>query len=200
MKIIVVGATGTIGKHVVTALENGNEIVKVGSKSGDLQVDISDAQSIKKMYEQVGAFDAVVCVAGDGHFGPLETMTDADFRISVNSKLMGQVNLVLIGQHYINPNGSFTLTSGSLSEDPIVLGASLSSVNGAIDGFVRGAAIELRNRVRINAVAPTVVEESPGYFPFFHGTIPVSMQRVSSAYVKSAFGAQTGQVYKVLAV
>lgn len=198
MKIIIIGASGTIGKHVVKALETDNEIVKVGSKSGDIQVKIDDPASIKKMYETVGAFDALVCVAGDGHFGPIEKMTDADFRVTVNSKLMGQVNLVLIGQHYIKPGGSFTLTSGSLSQDPIVLGASLSSVNAAVDGFVKGASIELKNGVRINSVAPTVVEESPGYFPFFHGTIPVSMQRVANAYKKSVLGAQTGQVYFVL--
>jgi NAD(P)-dependent dehydrogenase (short-subunit alcohol dehydrogenase family) len=140
----------------------------------------------------------LICAAGDGHFGPLEKMTDADFRVSVNSKLMGQVNLVLIGQHYIKPNGSFTLTSGSLANDPVPYGASLSAVNSAIDGFVCGAAIELKNGVRINAVGPGVAEESPAYFPFFPGHAPVSMQRITLAYVKSVLGAQTGKTYQVL--
>ena len=198
MTIILIGATGTIGKHVATALEKDHQIIKVGTKSGDLQVDINNPDSIKAMYEKAGPFDALVCVAGDGHFGPLQTMTDAQFRISVNSKLMGQVNLVLTGQHFINPNGSFTLTSGSLGEDPVVLGASLSTVNSAIDGFVRGASIELKNGIRINSVGPDVVEESPAYFPFFHGRIPVTMHRVTQAYIKSVLGAQTGKSYKVL--
>ena len=197
MKILVIGGTGTIGKHVVKAFEKDNEVVTVGSKSGDLQMNLNDPESIKQFFEKAGAFDAVVSATGDGHFGPLTKMTDADFRVSVNSKLMGQVNLVLIGQHYINPKGSFTLTSGSLGEDPIVLGASLSAVNAGINGFVRGAAIELENGVRVNAVAPGVVEESPGYFPFFHGHIPVSMHKVAQAYVKAVLGAQTGQVFKV---
>lgn len=198
MKVILIGASGTIGRHIANALEKDNQVTRVGSKSGDLQVDISDPASIKAMYEKAGPFDALVNVAGDGHFGPLEKMTDADFRVSVNSKLMGQVNLVLIGQHYINPNGSFTLTSGSVGDDPIVFAASLSAVNAAIDGFIRGAAIELKNGVRINAVGPDVVEDSPHYFPFFHGHIPVSMHRVTQAYIRSIFGAQTGQVYKVV--
>lgn len=110
---------------------------------------------------------------------------------------MGQVNLVLIGQHYINPNGSFTLTSGSLAHDPIKLAASVSAVNAAIDGFVRGAAVELEHGIRINSVAPGVVEDSPGYFPFFPGDIPAPMGKVAQAYVKSALGAQTGQTYSV---
>ena len=198
MKIIIIGATGTIGRHIVKTLEKDHQVVKAGSKSGDVQVNLGDPASIKAMYEKVGPFDALVCAAGDGHFGPLDTMTDADFRVSVNSKLMGQVNLVLIGQHHINAGGSFTLTSGSLAEDPIVLGASLSAVNAAVNGFVRGAAIELKKGVRINAVAPGVVEESPGYFPFFPGHTPAPMNRVALAYVKSVLGAQTGQVYTVV--
>jgi len=198
MKIIIIGATGTIGKHVAKALEKDHQVVRVGSKSGDVQVNLTDPASIKAMYEKVGSFDAVICAAGDGHFGPLEKMTDADFRVSVNSKLMGQVNLVLIGQHYISPGGSFTLTGGSLGEDPVVAGASLSAVNAAIDGFVRGAAIELKNGVRINSVGPDVVEESPHYFPFFPGHIPVSMHKVTQAYLKSVLGAHTGKCYKVV--
>ncbi|MBL4674740.1 MAG: short chain dehydrogenase [Mucilaginibacter sp.] len=198
MKIIIIGATGTIGKHVANALAEGNEIIKVGSKSGDFQVDITDPASIKSLFEKVGPFDALISTSGDGHFGPFNKLTDTEFRVGVNSKLMGQVNLVLIGQHYINPKGSFTLTSGSMADDPIVLGSAVSAVNGAINSFAKAAAIELENGVRINAVAPTVVEESPSYFPFFKGQIPVSMHRVAQAYVKSVLGAQTGEVYWVL--
>ena len=124
---------------------------------------------------------------------------DADFRIGVNSKMMGQVNLVLIDQHYINnPKGSFTLTSGALAEDPIVMGANISTMNGAINGFVKGAAIELENGVRINSIGPDIVEESTVYFSYFPGHVPVTMSRVTQAYIKSVLGGQTGQIYKVL--
>lgn len=197
MKIIIVGATGTLGKHVVKALEKDHEVIKAGSKSGDLQLDISSPESIERFYEQTGSFDALISTTGSGHFGPLSTMKDADFRKGIDSKLMGQVNLVLTGQHYVNPKGSFTLTSGILSEDPIYLGANLSAINCALEAFVRAAAIELENGVRINAISPGVVEDSPGYFPYFPGHIPVTMNRVTQAYIKSVLGTQTGQVYKV---
>jgi NAD(P)-dependent dehydrogenase (short-subunit alcohol dehydrogenase family) len=197
MKIIIVGASGTLGKHVTAALKNNHEIITAGSKSGDVQVDINSPESIEKFYEQTGRFDALVSTTGQGHFGPLTTMTYADFMKGINSKLMGQVNLVLTGQHFVNPKGSFTLTSGILSEDPIVLGSNLSAVNGALEAFVKAAAIELENGVRINIISPGVVEDSPGYFPYFPGHVPVTMSRVAQAYVKSVLGAQTGQVYKV---
>jgi NAD(P)-dependent dehydrogenase (short-subunit alcohol dehydrogenase family) len=197
MKIIIVGGTGTIGKHVTAALDKDHEIIVVGSKSGDMQVDITSPDSIKSLFEKTGKFDALVSVAGDGHFGPLNQMTDSDFRKGIDSKLMGQVNLVLIGQHYVNPNGSFTLTSGILSHDPVFAGAALSAVNAGLDGFVRGAAIELKNDVRINTVSPGVVEDSPGFFPYFPGHIPVTMHKVTQAYLKSILGFSTGKVIEV---
>jgi NAD(P)-dependent dehydrogenase (short-subunit alcohol dehydrogenase family) len=197
MKIIIVGASGTIGKKVAAWLEEEHDIIRVGSKSGDHQADINSPAAIEAMFKKVGAFDALVSAAGDAHFGPLNTMTDKDFRKGIDGKLMGQVNLVLIGQHFINPKGSFTLTSGILSHDPVPLAASVSAINSAIDGFVRGAALELAAGVRINSVSPGVVEDSPAYFPFFPGHIPVSMDRVVSAYVKGVLGARTGQVFEV---
>jgi NAD(P)-dependent dehydrogenase (short-subunit alcohol dehydrogenase family) len=172
-------------------------VIKVGLNSGDLQLDISSPEAIERFYEQVGQFDALVSTTGNGHFGPLTSMKYADFMKGIDSKLMGQINLVLTGQHYINPKGSFTLTSGILSEDPIVLGANLSAVNGALDAFVRAAAIELENGVRINSISPGVVEDSPGYFPYFPGHAPVTMERVTQAYIKSVLGAQTGQTFRI---
>jgi hypothetical protein len=78
------------------------------------------------------------------------------------------------------------------------MGANASTMNGAINGFVKGAAIELESGVRINAVGPDIVEESPAYFSYFPGHIPVTMSRVTQAYIKSVLGGQTGQLYKVL--
>src|SRR5258708_7986691 len=198
MKILIVGQISTIEKRETASLQKDHEIIKVGSKSTDIQVDISSTESIEYFYKQVGKFDALICAAGDAPFGPLAGMRDPDFRIGVNRKLMGQVNLVLIGQHYINPKGSFTLTSGALADDPIVMGANISTMNGAINGFVKGAAIEQENGVRINAVGPNIVEESTAYFSYFPGHVPVTMSRVTQAYVKSVLGGQTGQIYKVL--
>jgi NAD(P)-dependent dehydrogenase (short-subunit alcohol dehydrogenase family) len=197
MKIIIIGATGAIGKHVTSALEKDHEVIKVGSKSGDIQADITSPASIENLFKQVGSFEALVNVSGDAHFGPLKTMTDKEFRRGIDSKLMGQINLVLIGQHHINPNGSFTLISGVLTQDPVLSGANPSAANGAIEAFVRAAAIELGNGVRINAVSPTVVEDSPEYFSYFPGHMPVTMKQVVYGYLKSVLGAGTGQVIKV---
>ncbi len=196
MKIIIVGASGTMGKHLTSAFEKENEVIKAATEGGDIQVDITSTESIENMYKQVGAFDALISTAGPTYVGPWKKMSDAEFRKGVDGKMMGQINLVLIGQHYINPKGSFTLITGALSHDPQKNFANASAANGAVEGFVRAAAIELENGIRINAVSPTVIENSPQYFPFFPGDIPVTMQQLEYGFRKSVFGANTGQVIK----
>ncbi|MBV6438483.1 MAG: hypothetical protein EPGJADBJ_00107 [Saprospiraceae bacterium] len=196
MKIVIVGATGTMGKHLASAFEKDHEIVRVGKESGDILADITSTESIENLFKQIGSFDALISTAGPTYVGPWKNMTDKEFRKGIEGKLMGQVNLVLIGQHYINPKGSFTLITGALTHEPVLNFANASAANGAVEAFVRAAAIELENGVRINAVSPTVIEDSPQYFPYFHGDIPVTMKQLEYGFRKSVFGANTGQVIK----
>lgn len=198
MKVIVIGGTGTIGQAVVKELAERHEVVIAGYQHGDVQIDIADNKSIEKFYQAIGKFDALVSTAGKVHFGALEEMTTTEYSIGLNDKLMGQVNLVLLGLKYINDNGSFTLTSGILSEEPIRYGSSASMVNGAINSFVKAAAVEMPKGIRINAVSPTVVTESmPKYAAYFRGIEPAPAARVALAYSRSVEGAQTGRIYKV---
>lgn len=196
MKMIIVGASGTMGKHLVNAFKNEHEVITAASKDCNIQVDITSTSSIENMYKQVGPFDALISTAGPTYVGPWKKLTDKEFRQGVEGKMMGQINLVLIGQHYINAKGSFTLITGALSHDPQKNFANASAANGAVEGFVRAAAIELENGIRINAVSPTVIENSPQYFPFFPGDIPVTMQQLEYGFRKAVFGANTGQIIK----
>ena len=196
MKIIIVGATGTMGKYLAAAFEKEHEIVRVAGKGGDIQADITSTASIENLFRQTSAFDALISTAGPTYVGPWKDLTDAAFRKGVEGKMMGQINLVLIGQHYINPKGSFTLISGAVTHDPQRNFANASAANGAVEGFVRAAAIELENGIRINAVSPTVIENSPQYFPYFPGDIPVTMQQLEFGFRKAVFGANTGQIIK----
>ncbi len=198
MKIILIGASGTIGQAVERELAARHEVIRVGRSSGDFQVDIRDAASIRQLFEKTGRFDALVSTTGSVHFGALADLQAEQFAIGLNDKLMGQVNLLLIGREFINDGGSFTFTSGILSDDPIVAGASASMVNGAINSFVKAAAIELPRGLRVNVVSPNVLVESmDSYGPFFRGFKPVPAADVSLAYSKSVEGKQTGQVYTV---
>lgn len=198
MKIILIGAHGTIGSAVDRELSLRHEIIRAGRSSGDLQVDISDSASIRALFEKTGKFDALVCAAGNVNFVPLAEITEHDFALGLQDKLMGQVNLLLIGREYANDGGSFTFTTGVLSHDPIRSGTSASLVNGALDSFVKAAAIELPRGLRVNSISPNVlVEAMDSYAPYFRGFKPVPAADVALAYAKSVEGLQTGQTFHV---
>lgn len=198
MKILLIGASGTVGSAVKAELSQRHEVISIGRKSGDFQVDISSSASIHKLFEQTGKFDALVCAAGSVNFVPLADMSETDFDLGLQDKLMGQVNLLLIGREFANDGASFTLTTGILNRDPIRTGASAALVNGALDAFVKAAAIELPRGLRINSVSPNVLLEAMGsYAPYFRGFKPVPAADVALAYAKSVEGLQTGQTYIV---
>ena len=199
MKIIVVGATGTIGSAVTKELGVRHDIVRVGATSGDVQVDISSQDSIRQMYQKIGIVDAVISTVGDAHFGSFDHLTQKEFEVGLNSKFLGQVNLVLLGRDSLNDGGSFTLTSGILSHDPIPGGAAVTPINAAVEGFVLGASIEMPRGLRINAVSPGLLDESVEKIgTFFRGHVPVPGWKVAKAYSKSVEGRLNGQVFRVL--
>ncbi|KIK86043.1 short chain dehydrogenase [Pseudomonas koreensis] len=198
MKILLIGAAGTIGSAVDKELSQRHEVIRIGRSSGDFQVDISDSASIRKLFEQTGKFDALICAAGNVTFAPLGEMNADSFALGLKDKLMGQVNLLLIGREYANDGASFTFTTGVLSHDPIRSGASAALVNGALDSFVKAAAIELPRGLRVNSISPTVLLEAMGsYAPYFRGYKPVPAADVALAYAKSVEGLQTGQTFHV---
>ena len=195
MRVLVVGTAGNVGKAAVAELKPRHEVITAGRSSGDVRVDLLDAASINAMYEKLGMLDAVVACAGHAYYGPLATMNEAQFMMGLKDKLMGQVNLVLLGTPHVNDRGSFTLTSGVLDRDPIVKGANGATVNAALKGFVTSAAIELERGIRINVVSPGLLQESAKkYEGLFPGHETVSSARVGLAYAKSVEGAITGQV------
>ena len=194
MRILHVGATGTIGAAVAAALgARGHDVVRVGASSGDLTVDLADPGSIDALYAACDAVDAVVCTAGVARFGPLEELTDADLRTSLANKLMGQVNLVRRGLQVVREGGSFTLTSGTLSVKPEAGTPAVAMTGAAVEAFARAAAIDLGGRWRVNVVSPGAVADSR----VARGVDPMPgiwAKDLAAYYVELVEGSQTGEV------
>lgn len=193
MKVILIGATGTIGGAIDQELSPRHEIVRVGRTSGDVRADIADPEALRTLFERAKPYDAVVCAAGQAAFGALAELSDEQLRLGLDSKLMGQVDLVRLGAGSIAEGGSFTLTSGVLSREPVPGSAAISMVNAGVEAFARAAALELPRGVRVNVVSPPWVREtleamdrdpSPG--------LPAAA--VAKAYAASVEGMMTGEV------
>jgi NAD(P)-dependent dehydrogenase (short-subunit alcohol dehydrogenase family) len=199
MKVILVGATGTIGREIYSVIAENHEVIQASRKGPDIKVDITIPKSIEAMFEECVDFDALICAAGEAYVGSLESTTEAHFLEGLHNKLQGQVNLVLLGQLYIKEGGSFTLTSGISSEKPVLKSANLSVIDAGIDAFVKAAALELiEKNVRINAVSPGWLNASSDTMGELRSGQPtVSLGEVVPAYIKSLEGEETGQIYRV---
>ena len=191
MRILVVGASGTIGRAVVAALSAGNEVISASLRKATTKVDIADPSSIRQMYRSLGKLDAVVCAAGQAKFAPLAQLSDADFHFCLDNKLMGQVNLVRFGFEHLADGGSFTLTTGILAQTPVPGSAAISLVNAGLEGFVRAAALEAPRKIRVNAVSPPWVTETLQALKMDESQgLPAAV--VARAYVRSVTGSDTG--------
>lgn len=197
MKIVIIGASGTVGRAVAEELSQRHETIRVGRTQGEHQVDITSQASVQALFEKIGPVDAIVSASGGVHFGPLATMTDGEFNRGLQDKLLGQVRLALTGQHFLNEGGSITLISGIVAHEPIAQGVNATTVNAALEGFAAPRPVN-RRAIRINLISPTVLTESvEAYDGFFPGFESVPAATVAQAYRRSVEGVQSGRVYKV---
>lgn len=198
MKILIIGGSGTIGKKVAEGLSQKHELIISGRNTGDVHVDIASSFSILEMFKKTGKVDGIICTAGTGYYGPFYGMTEEDILPGIKGKLLGQVNLVLLGKDFLNPQGSITLTTGIAAVHPARNGSAVAMINGAINSFVLAAAQELKEDKRINAVSPGLVEDSKErYGEFFPGYNLVPMKKLVNAYILSVEGAVNGKILKV---
>jgi NAD(P)-dependent dehydrogenase (short-subunit alcohol dehydrogenase family) len=194
MKIVVIGATGTIGSAVVRLLRQKHQVIAVSRSSGDYRVDITDKASIETIFRSICKVDAIVSTAGDAVFKPLMALTDADFEKSLHDKLMGQVNVVRAGAQHVLSGGSITLSSGGLAQHPVLGSAAISLVNAGLEGFGRAAALEFQSaKVRVNVVSPPWVKETLVAMQM-DSSSGLPADEVAKAYAQSVEGSATGEI------
>ena len=157
-RTLVIGAAGLIGSEVVKALGE-SECIRA-SRNSDEKVDISDPKSLAALFKRVGVVDGIVCTGGAARFKPWNQLTDEDWAFSLANKLMGQINVVRHGLKSVRPGGAITLTTGLASINPSPGSAIITTVNAAVEAFVRAMAVEPSIGVRVNAVSPGWVAET----------------------------------------
>ena len=193
MRILLIGATGTIGKAIANALKDRHEVIGASRHKSREAVDITKPQSIRDLFSRVDRVDAIVSAAGEAAFKSLNDLTDADFAFSLGDKLMGQVNLARLGFRHVADGGSVTLTSGILSQHPAPGTAAISLVNAGLEGFTRAAALEAPREIRVNIVSPPWVTETlQAMGRPTTGSLPAAV--VARSYVESIEGKMNGAV------
>ena len=192
MKIIIVGASGLIGKEVDKALSGNHDIIRVGARSGDIQCDYTDPSSIRNMLEITGGFDSLISViGGDSVFKAFADLDDDDYRHGFERKFLGQIRFLKYGESIVRDNGSFIFTSGFLSQYPNPASIATGPLNAAVDTFVKNTAPLLPRGIRVNVVSPAPIVE-PGQ----EKKGLVTAAETARLYVEAVEGNITGQVLR----
>ncbi|NGO44590.1 short chain dehydrogenase [Streptomyces ureilyticus] len=193
MKVLVIGATGTIGSAVASALEASHQVFK-GSRRGPVKVDMEDPSSLDALFDEVPDLDAVVCCAASGPLVDLESVADEEIVAGIQGKLLGQVALVQRAVRRLRDGGSITLTGGTFST-PLAGGSLGALVNTGLEGFVRNAAGELPRRLRINLISPGWIKETLESMGV-DGNDGTPVSEVARAYVTAVEGSAQGQTIR----
>ncbi|WP_329126630.1 short chain dehydrogenase [Streptomyces caniferus] len=194
MKVLVIGATGTIGSAVVSALEASHQVVKA-SRTGPVRADLEDPTSLDALFREVPELDAVVCCAASGPLVDLESAADDEIAAAVRGKLLGQVALAQRAVRHLRDGGSITLTGGTFPA-PLAGGSLGALINTGLEGFVRNAADELPRRLRINLISPGWIKETLERMGA-DGTDGTPVAEVARAYVAAVEGAVHGETMRL---
>ncbi|MFD5139146.1 short chain dehydrogenase [Streptomyces sp. NPDC058378] len=193
MKVLVIGATGTIGSAVAHALEASRHQVVTASRRGPVKVDIEDPSSLDALLDEVADLDAVVCCAASGPLVDLQSVTE-EVAAGVQGKLLGQVALVRRAARRLRDGGSVTLTGGTFAT-PLAGGSLGALVNTGLEGFVRNAADELPRGLRVNLISPGWIRETLESMGA-DGSEGTPVSQVAQAYVTAVEGTARGRTVR----
>ncbi len=198
MKIIVIGASGTIGRAVSEELSQRHEVIRVGRTRGDYQVDITSQESVEALFAQTGEVDAIVSTTGNLHFGPLSTMTDSQFNLGLQDKLLGQIRLALVGQHFLRDGGSITLSAVLSRRNPLLRGSMPRRSTPVWKALSAPPPANCRaGSASISSAPPCSASRWRPTATFSRASPSVPAAAVAQAYRRSIEGVQTGRIYPV---
>jgi NAD(P)-dependent dehydrogenase (short-subunit alcohol dehydrogenase family) len=170
-KVVVVGGTSGIGLAVDKLVaEQGADVVVASRRPESIErakqaigknitgyvVDVTEEQSVKTLFEQVGRFHHLVMTVGKPvtFAGFLESEL-AQVQQVFNVKFWGQYLCAKCAAPYIQQTGSMTLMAGSGGPGKGI--SALALTNAAVEEFSKCLAVELAP-IRVNAVRPGMVD------------------------------------------
>ena len=162
---VIIGSTSGIGLSITQKLIQNNRVFGVSRRehsevnhtnythfSFDL---IEDSWDTIPFPEQI---DGLVYCPGSIQLKPLKMLTDKVIREDMEINFFGAINCVKALSDRLQQNSSILLFSTVAVQQGMPFHASISSAKGAIEGLTRSLAAELAPKIRVNAIAPSIVD------------------------------------------
>ena len=135
-------------------------ILKSGGKAIAVHADVTKLADIKRLFavtkETFGKLDILVNNAGVFEFGPVEQVTEANFRRQFDINVLGPILTTQEALPYFSKDGGSVINFSSISStNPVPNSVVYSSSKSAVDVLSKALANELAGRkIRVNVIAP----------------------------------------------
>ncbi len=166
--IVVVGGTKGIGKQLVHLLADQNVYVIARSQgnltvnanttfiAGDITAQALDLTSLPEVV------DGLVYCPGSINLKPFHRLSEADFLNDWQVNFMGAVKIIqqLLPALKKAEAPSVVFFSTVAVQTGMPFHASIAAAKGAVEGLARSLAAELAPKIRVNCIAPSLVQTS----------------------------------------
>jgi NAD(P)-dependent dehydrogenase (short-subunit alcohol dehydrogenase family) len=161
---VIVGGTSGIGLELVNILKENNrltllsrsEFTKSNPNIEHITFDVlSDEIPISKLPEKIDGF--VYC-PGTVNLKPFKMLNPDAFKEDLDLNFLGLIRVLQPIMDHFNPGSSLVFYSSVAVAKGMPFHTSVSASKAAIEGFTRSLAAEYAPRIRVNAIAPSLVD------------------------------------------
>jgi 3-oxoacyl-[acyl-carrier protein] reductase len=162
---VIVGASKGIGfalaqhlgsMHRVTALSRERGMLEGKASVHYLPLDIAVSEPSFPFIE--GNIDGLIYCPGSINLKPFRSLKDEDYVNDWNINVMGAIKTIRFYVPQLADASSILLFSSVAAQNGMAFHASIASAKGAIEGLTRSLAAEFAPKIRVNAIAPSIVQ------------------------------------------
>ena len=154
MKVAITSRTMQASEQAAASL--GADAAKILALQSDVSSMTSEAAAVKATVEHFGQLDVVVANAGVGHFANIESMTEADWKNTIDTNLTGVFNTVKAGIESLKKSKGYIITIASLAGTNFFEnGAAYNASKFGLVGFTQAVMLDLRRYgIKVTTIMP----------------------------------------------
>ena len=154
MKVAITSRSISAAKKAAESLSSDPS--KVLALESDVSSLASETNAIKKVIDHFGQLDVLVANAGVGHFASIETLTEEDWKNTIDTNLTGVFHSVKASLDSLKKSEGYIITIASLAGiNFFVNGSAYNASKFGLVGFTQAIMLDLRQYgIKVTTIMP----------------------------------------------
>lgn len=154
MKVAITSRSFSSAKQAAETL--GSDPTKVLALESDVSSLASETKAVKAVIDHFGHLDVLVANAGVGHFAPIDSLSEEDWKETIDTNLTGVFNSVKAGVESLKKSKGYIITIASLAGTNFFEnGAAYNASKFGLVGFSQAIMLDLRKYgIKVSTIMP----------------------------------------------